>query len=133
MKKGLQHTDKNKHKSSNFDALPKDFYLRNFCSNTDYFNFANRSRNCGPNLILNLNKNQLNGKLNTNSIIQPEIFRSINLHKRSLVHLSQVYCVCFDRTGRYVLTVSSSHLNPIPRKKFRLIVYVVPGPKKFHE
>ena len=95
----------NTNKSTNYDALPRDFYLKNLSCNSSYFNFDKRSRVGGSNLLLNLNKNQLNGKLDTNSVIQPEIFRSVSLHKRSLVHLSQVYCVCFDRTGRYVLTV----------------------------
>ena len=102
----MKHTDKNRNKLSNYDALPTDFFLENYSSNSDYFNFSKRSRTCGTNIILNLNKCQINGNLNTNSIVQPEIFRSVNLHKRSWVHLSQVYCVCFDRSGLYVLTVS---------------------------
>ena len=102
--------DKTKNKSSNLDALPKDFYINNYATNTSYFNFDKRSRNGGTNLILNLNKFQLGGRLDTNSIIQPELFRSVNIHKRTLAHLSAVYCICFDRTGRYILTGADDKL-----------------------
>jgi WD40 repeat protein len=108
----LQQTLPTKSKSSNYDALPRDFYLANYAQNRNNFNFSGRQSHgqAGTNLILNLNKQQLNGQLNTNSLLQPELFKSMSLHKRSLVHLSQVYCVCFDRTGKYVLTGADDKL-----------------------
>lgn len=32
--------------------------------------------------------------------------QSLELHCRILGHLSSVFCVAFDRTGRYIVTVS---------------------------
>ena len=46
------------------------------------------------------------GRCTEAQLVQPELFKSVNNHKRILGHLSAVYCVCFDRTGRYILTVS---------------------------
>lgn len=96
----------NNNKTTNLDALPKDFYLNYHSSNRNYFNCSKTSRNGGMNLILNLNKRHLEGRLSIHNLIQPELFRSVSIHKRILGHLSAVYCVCFDRTGRYILTVN---------------------------
>lgn len=35
-----------------------------------------------------------------------DIYHKIKSHTRMLGHLSAVYCVGFDRTGRYIFTVS---------------------------
>ncbi len=97
-------------KFSNLDALPKDFYLHfHSSSNTASHNSSMRNRcggNGGTNLILNLSKLNLGTRLTPTDVVQPELFRSISMHKRILGHLSAVYCVCFDRTGRFILTVS---------------------------
>ena len=97
--------DKKIPKNSNFNSIPKDTFLNYHASNKNSYNLSKSSLNGGTNLLLNLNKRQLNHKLETSSIIQPELFRSVNSHIRILGHLSAVYCVCFDRTGRYILTV----------------------------
>ena len=64
-------------------------------------------------MILNLNKRQTCGSMDGTSVLQPEFFRSMNIHKRILGHLSAVYCVCFDRTGRYILTGADDNLIKI--------------------
>lgn len=79
------------------DSLPKSF-LSKYQTNT-----SNRSIN----ILTNLNERQLNTKLSQPMAMQPEIYKSSNAHKRILGHLSAVYCVIFDRTGRYIITVSS--------------------------
>lgn len=100
-------------KNSNLNALPKDFYLKYHSDNRGYYNFSARNRSGGANLVLNLNKSQVCGKLNSSALVQPELFRSVNIHKRILGHLSAVYCVCFDRTGRYILTGADDNLIKI--------------------
>lgn len=51
-------------------------------------------------------KNQMIGSIDPLLLRQPEMLQSMTKHKRILGHLSAVYCVCFDRTGRYILTVT---------------------------
>lgn len=36
----------------------------------------------------------------------PKLYDKLQLYRRTLGHLSAVYCVLFDRTGRYIITVS---------------------------
>ncbi|XP_049883065.1 bromodomain and WD repeat-containing protein 3 [Pectinophora gossypiella] len=38
------------------------------------------------------------------AMMSPRLLRGLRLQRRTLGHLSAVYCVVFDRTGRYVLT-----------------------------
>ncbi|KAJ2938628.1 hypothetical protein O0L34_g11956 [Tuta absoluta] len=38
------------------------------------------------------------------ALMSPRMLSSLQLQRRTLGHLSAVYCVVFDRTGRYVLT-----------------------------
>lgn len=96
--------------NTNIDSLPKDFYLKYRTNNKANFNYSSKFKTAGSNLILNLTKNQLNGSLDINNVIQPDLFKAINSHKRILGHLSAVYCVCFDRTGRYILTGADDNL-----------------------
>lgn len=38
-------------------------------------------------------------------------YQHMKIHKRILGHLSSVYCVAFDRTGRRIFTVSDEFIN----------------------
>lgn len=58
-------------------------------------------------------KNQMIGSIDPLLLRQPEMLQSMTKHKRILGHLSAVYCVCFDRTGRYILTVTFFKINDI--------------------
>ena len=92
---------------TNYFLLKKgSFQSSNRISSLQNFNFSKRTFYSEKNIVLNLIKNEIIGGLNTNSIIYPDFFTSINQKKYSLVHKSAVWCVCFDRTGRYVFTVS---------------------------
>lgn len=97
-------------KSSNLDALPKDFYVKFHSENKNYFNYSTKKKNGGINLLLNLQRNEIVGRMRTQNVIQPELFRTLNIHKRILGHLSAVYCVCFDRSGKYILTGADDDL-----------------------
>lgn len=44
-------------------------------------------------------------------IIPSQLYTNLQLLRRTLGHLSAVYCVLFDRTGRYIVTVSLNFLN----------------------
>ena len=65
------------------------------------------------NLVKNLNERLINNKINPQILIQPEFYKTCNTYKRILGHLSAVYCVCFDRTGRYILTGADDNLIKI--------------------
>jgi hypothetical protein len=107
-------------KNASLEALPHDLYIKfHSCINTKstsndiniIYNNAHLQVNSkfnrlsGMNILLALNRRQIDTKMNKCSIVQPEFYSSVNIHKRILGHLSAVYCVCFDRTGRYILTV----------------------------
>jgi WD40 repeat protein len=66
----------------------------------------------------------MNNKISPQMLIQPEFYKSCNTYKRVLGHLSAVYCVCFDRTGRYILTGADDNLIKIWNSfDGRLLVY----------
>jgi bromodomain and WD repeat domain containing protein 1/3 len=76
----------------------------------------NKFKKQNINIVNNLHKrflNSSNNKCKINEIIQPETFKSSNIHKRILGHLSAVYCICFDRTGKYILTGADDGLIKI--------------------
>lgn len=95
-------------KTSNLDALPKDFYCKYTCVSNGpsvAYNYSSRMLNGSMSMIVNLNRLELGSRLHVSNVVQPEFYRSVNLHKRILGHLTCVYCICFDRTGRFILTV----------------------------
>jgi hypothetical protein len=112
----LLQIEKKTPKNSNINSIPKDTFLNYHASIKNSYNLSKNNLNGGINLLLNLNRRQLNHKLETSSIIQPELFRSVNSHIRILGHLSAVYCVCFDRSGRYILTVYFHFLNNLKKR-----------------
>lgn len=48
---------------------------------------------------------ELSGPLSKRQVLNRQIFSKEQLLVRTLGHLSSVYCVLFDRTGRYIITV----------------------------
>lgn len=50
---------------------------------------------------------KLNGKYRLERLVPTAVYQHMKMHKRILGHLSSVYCVTFDRTGRRIFTVSS--------------------------
>uniref|UniRef100_A0A3B3QSS9 Pleckstrin homology domain interacting protein n=1 Tax=Paramormyrops kingsleyae TaxID=1676925 RepID=A0A3B3QSS9_9TELE len=56
---------------------------------------------------------QLNGKYRLGQLVPTAIYQHMKMHKRILGHLSSVYCVTFDRTGRRIFTGSDDCLVKI--------------------
>lgn len=50
---------------------------------------------------------KLNGKYRLERLVPTAVYQHMKMHKRILGHLSSVYCVTFDRTGRRIFTVSN--------------------------
>lgn len=64
---------------------------------------------------VNLNKNSLvqvlygresSGPITRKLAVTTKFYEKLDLLRRSLGHLSAVYCVLFDRSGKYIITVS---------------------------
>lgn len=53
---------------------------------------------------------KLNGKYRLERLVPTAVYQHMKMHKRILGHLSSVYCVTFDRTGRRIFTVSTKSL-----------------------
>lgn len=49
---------------------------------------------------------RLNGSYRLRLLVPTAVYQHMKMHKRILGHLSSVYCVTFDRTGRRIFTVS---------------------------
>ncbi|KAF5301599.1 hypothetical protein FQR65_LT08904 [Abscondita terminalis] len=47
---------------------------------------------------------QMSGPATRNLVVGPNRYSNIQLQRRTLGHLSAVYCLLFDRTGRYIVT-----------------------------
>ena len=126
----LNATDKKFSKNTNPSALPRGLYVKYHATNANAHVYSKRNSNGACNLLVNLNKRQLGGRMDTCSLVQPELYRSINTHTRILGHLSAVYCVCFDRTGRYVLTGADDHLIKVWRAHDARLVATLRGHQK---
>ncbi len=48
---------------------------------------------------------RLNGSYRLGQLVPTAVYQHMKMHKRILGHLSSVYCVTFDRTGRRIFTV----------------------------
>ncbi|XP_075718167.1 PH-interacting protein isoform X3 [Rhinoderma darwinii] len=66
-----------------------------------------------PNLATTLFARKLNGKYKFQSLVPTAVYQHMKMHKRILGHLSSVYCVTFDRTGRRIFTGSDDCLVKI--------------------
>uniref|UniRef100_A0A8C3LZT9 Pleckstrin homology domain interacting protein n=1 Tax=Chrysolophus pictus TaxID=9089 RepID=A0A8C3LZT9_CHRPC len=56
---------------------------------------------------------KLNGKYRLERLVPTAVYQHMKMHKRILGHLSSVYCVTFDRTGRRIFTGSDDCLVKI--------------------
>lgn len=50
---------------------------------------------------------RLNGSYRLRQLVPTAVYQHMKMHKRILGHLSSVYCVTFDRTGRRIFTVNA--------------------------
>ncbi|XP_048841847.1 PH-interacting protein [Brienomyrus brachyistius] len=66
-----------------------------------------------PNIVETSYGRQLNGKYRLGQLVPTAIYQHMKMHKRILGHLSSVYCVTFDRTGRRIFTGSDDCLVKI--------------------
>lgn len=47
----------------------------------------------------------MSGSVNKRYLLPINKFSNVEFHGRVLGHLTAVYCVCFDTSGRYIATV----------------------------
>lgn len=55
-------------------------------------------------LVRVLQGRENSGPLSRRQAIPTKFYNKMNLYRRTLGHLSAVYCVLFDRTGKYIIT-----------------------------
>uniref|UniRef100_A0A673MJF1 PH-interacting protein-like n=1 Tax=Sinocyclocheilus rhinocerous TaxID=307959 RepID=A0A673MJF1_9TELE len=58
-----------------------------------------------PNIVETIYSRRLNGLYRLGQLVPTAVYQHMKMHKRILGHLSSVYCVTFDRTGRRIFTV----------------------------
>ncbi|XP_056150331.1 PH-interacting protein [Lampris incognitus] len=66
-----------------------------------------------PNIVETSNGRRLNGSYRLRQLLPTAVYQHMKMHKRILGHLSSVYCVTFDRTGRRIFTGSDDCLVKI--------------------
>ncbi|XP_070232330.1 PH-interacting protein isoform X5 [Bos mutus] len=66
-----------------------------------------------PSIADTLFSRKLNGKYRLERLVPTAVYQHMKMHKRILGHLSSVYCVTFDRTGRRIFTGSDDCLVKI--------------------
>ncbi|XP_064412563.1 PH-interacting protein [Latimeria chalumnae] len=63
-----------------------------------------------PNIVDTTFSRCLNGTYRLGQLVPTAVYQHMKMHKRILGHLSSVYCVTFDRTGRRIFTGSDDCL-----------------------
>ncbi|XP_034755192.1 PH-interacting protein isoform X1 [Etheostoma cragini] len=66
-----------------------------------------------PNIVETSFGRRLNGSYRLRQLLPTAVYLHMKMHKRILGHLSSVYCVTFDRTGRRIFTGSDDCLVKI--------------------
>ncbi|KAJ8355742.1 hypothetical protein SKAU_G00185360 [Synaphobranchus kaupii] len=66
-----------------------------------------------PNIVETAHSRRLNGMYRLSQLVPTAVYQHMKMHKRILGHLSSVYCVTFDRTGRRIFTGSDDCLVKI--------------------
>ncbi|XP_031437768.1 LOW QUALITY PROTEIN: PH-interacting protein [Clupea harengus] len=66
-----------------------------------------------PNIVETSFSRRLNGTYRLGQLVPTAVYQHMKMHKRILGHLSSVYCVAFDRTGRRIFTGSDDCLVKI--------------------
>uniref|UniRef100_A0A8C2DQT3 PH-interacting protein n=1 Tax=Cyprinus carpio TaxID=7962 RepID=A0A8C2DQT3_CYPCA len=66
-----------------------------------------------PNIVETIYSRRLNGSYRLGQLVPTAVYQHMKMHKRILGHLSSVYCVTFDRTGRRIFTGSDDCLVKI--------------------
>ncbi|CAM4677711.1 unnamed protein product [Leuciscus chuanchicus] len=66
-----------------------------------------------PNIVETVYSRRLNGSYRLGQLVPTAVYQHMKMHKRILGHLSSVYCVTFDRTGRRIFTGSDDCLVKI--------------------
>ncbi|XP_053310355.1 bromodomain and WD repeat-containing protein 1-like [Spea bombifrons] len=68
---------------------------------------------CPPNVEEVHRSKHLTGALNFNAAVPVSMYNRLAMQKKILGHVSAVYCVAFDRTGRRIITGSDDYLLKI--------------------
>lgn len=65
------------------------------------------------NIVKALFGRETSGPINRKQCAGPKLYDKLQLYRRTLGHLSAVYCVLFERTGRYIITGADDYLVKI--------------------
>ncbi len=68
---------------------------------------------CIDSTVNSLISRENSGPLTLRQLLPTKCYDKMRKYRRLLGHLSSVYCVSFDRTGRYIFTVSSIQSLPM--------------------
>ncbi|CAG9840158.1 unnamed protein product [Diabrotica balteata] len=58
------------------------------------------------NLVNSLRSREISGPLTRHRTITPKLFTSMQIQRTTVGHLSSVYCLLFDHSGKYIITVN---------------------------
>uniref|UniRef100_A0AAR5Q514 Bromo domain-containing protein n=1 Tax=Dendroctonus ponderosae TaxID=77166 RepID=A0AAR5Q514_DENPD len=82
-----------------------------YSNHRQYFNNVSRYRGVSIqdakapfNIINSIRGNETGGPLSRSNIISPRIYKGMQMQRITIGHLSAVYCLLFDHSGKYVIT-----------------------------
>lgn len=94
------------------DRVSQPKTIREYCArihNAPLFDVIDRNNN--HNIVNVLYGRQSSGPLVRRQAVPTTFYGKATLLRQTLGHLSAVYCVLFDRTGKYIVTVSFIEKN----------------------
>ncbi|KAK9885011.1 hypothetical protein WA026_009238 [Henosepilachna vigintioctopunctata] len=63
-----------------------------------------RNKNLKSNIVNIIRGREVSGVIPRSIFVSPKMYNALQVQRRTLGHLSSVYCLLFDATGRYILT-----------------------------
>lgn len=88
-----------------YESISRPLQLLEYCSRLNgmpLLDAINRKK-C-HNIVQVLHGRQAGGPITRRLVVQPRFYNKISLIRTTLGHLTAVYCVLFDRSGKYILT-----------------------------
>ncbi|KAG5885604.1 hypothetical protein JTB14_024785 [Gonioctena quinquepunctata] len=100
-------------KSTSFLSFKPNYYIRDdiLTNFRQYFNYLTRSHGApiqridAPfNIVNSLRGREVSGPFSRLRAISPKIYKSLQIQRTTVGHLSAVYCLLFDHAGKYIVT-----------------------------
>jgi bromodomain and WD repeat domain-containing protein 1/3 len=111
------------------DNISRPRSILEYCTRlhgTPLLDVINRNKN--NNIVSVLYGRQSGGPLIRKQAVASSFYTKVALLRQTLGHLSAVYCVLFDRSGKHIVTVSAFELTPARVRRLIICSYAFREP-----